>query len=107
MNVTALNPLRNAKDNIGFVMDFLVQVAGGVVAEEIKARAREVLLPLAETTSDLSIVSAVEAFEKVPELREFAGQLRRSALPGEFGTYFNPDEFWRTVSVSVKQDTPA
>ena len=107
MNVTALNPLRNAKDNIGFVMDFLVQGAGGVVAEEIKARAREVLLPLAETTSDLSIVSAVEAFEKVPELREFAGQLRRSALPGEFGTYFNPDEFWRTVSVSVKQDTPA
>ncbi len=99
MTTTALNPLQNAKDNIGFVMDFLVLTAGGVVSEEVKTTAREVLLPLAETKTDLSIVSAVEAFEQVPELQEFAARLRKAALPGEFGRYFNPDEYHKLATV--------
>lgn len=91
MTITALNPLQNAKDNIGFVMDFLVLTAGGVVTEEVKTTAREVLLPIVETKSDLSIISAVEAFEQVPKLQEFAARLRKAALPGAYGEYFNPD----------------
>lgn len=98
MKTTALNPLQNAKDNIGFVMDFLVLTAGGIVPEEVKTLAREVLLPLAETTPDLSIVSAVEAFEQVPELQDFAARLRKAALPGEFGKYFNPDEYHKLAA---------
>lgn len=98
MTTTDLNPLQNAKDNIGFVMDFLVLTAGGVVSEQVKAMVREVLLPLTETTPDLSIVSAVEAFEQVPELQEFAAQLRKAALPGEFGKYFNPDEYHKLAA---------
>ncbi|MHB8951275.1 MAG: hypothetical protein ACYC4S_19825 [Rhodoferax sp.] len=98
MKTTVLNPLQNAKDNIGFVMDFLVLTAGGVVPEEVKTMAREVLLPLAETTPDLSIVSAVEAFEQVPELQEFAARLRKATLPGAFGKYFNPDEYHKLAA---------
>ncbi len=93
MTTTALNPLQNVKGNIDFVISFLVLVAGGVVTEKVKTTARNVLQPLVETQSDLSIVSTVEAFERVPDLQEFAAQLRKAMLPGEFVKYFNPDEY--------------
>lgn len=82
MTETAINPLKAAKDDIGFVTEFLVLAAGSVVTEEVKAKVGDMLKTLAETTPDLSMVVAIEAFERVPDLREFAAQLRSAALPG-------------------------
>lgn len=93
MEVIQLNPLQNAREHMAFVMQFLVEVAGEAVPEGVQAKAQEVLTPLVEANPDLSIVGVVEAFEQVPELQVFAANIRKAALPGAFGKYFNPDEY--------------
>lgn len=93
MEVIQLNPLQNAREHMAFVMKFLVEVAGETVPEAVQTKAQEVLEPLVAAHPDLSIVGVVEAFEQVPELKTFAASIRKAALPGAFGKYFNPDEY--------------
>lgn len=93
MTNTAINPLKNAKENLGFVTEFLVLAAGSVVTEQVKAKVGDVLKTLTETTHDLSMVAAIEAFEQVPALHEFAAQLRTAALPGTgYEKFFDKSE---------------
>lgn len=90
MTETAINPLKCTKENLGFVTEFLVLAAGSVVPEDVKAKIGGVLKTLAETTPDLSMVVAIEAFERDPDLREFAVQLRAAALSGTgYGKFFD------------------
>lgn len=93
MEVIQLNPLQNAREHMAFVMKFLVEVSGEAVPEDVQTKAQEVLTSLLEANPDLSIAGVVEAFEQVSELHTFATRIRKAALPGGFGKYFNPDEY--------------
>lgn len=90
MTTIAFNPLKNANTDIDWCVDFLVQVAGGIVAAEVKTGVFAELTRLAASSEELSMRTAVEAFAKVPMLQEFAERLRKAALPGDFGKYFDP-----------------
>ena len=107
MTETAINPLKSAKENLGFVTEFLVLAAGGVVTEEVKANVGDVLKTLTETTPDLSMVVAIEAFEQVPALHEFAACLRTAALPGAGAGYEkffdNPEDTFLDANPRVFQ----
>lgn len=88
----AFNPFSNAKEDVDSTMALLVQMHGGQVGEGVEAKAREVLVAESINNSDLCLLNIVEAFERFPELQEFAGRLRQYGLPGAFGRYFNQDE---------------
>ena len=86
----------------GFVLEFLVRVAGDDATEEIKALAEEKLRQLVVQKPGLSIVDVVEAFERVPMLEKFAARLRKAALPGECCKYFSQPEMGMLVLADLK-----
>lgn len=93
------NPFSNTKEDVDFTIALLVQIFGGQVGESVEAKAREVLVAESANKNDLCLLDIVEAFERVPELQEFARRLRHYALPGAFGKYFNPDEGRRLLHI--------
>lgn len=85
----SLNPVRTLKDEPDFVIDLLVQTAGGEVAEGVKAKAKEVALAVAGVKVNVHLLDLVEAFDQVPELKAFAARLRKVALPGAYAKNFD------------------
>lgn len=86
------NPFSHTQEDVDSTMTLLVQMSGEQVGECVEAKAREVLLAESANKSDLCLLDIVEAFERIPELQEFAGRLRHYALPGAFGKYCGPDD---------------
>jgi hypothetical protein len=73
------------KDDPEFVMSLLVRMSALDINQEIRAKAKEIFLIEADVKDDLNLIDVVNAFEQVPELKLFADQLRKFALPGAFG----------------------
>lgn len=90
ITAVAFNPLKNAHTDIAWCVDHLIRVAGGIVAAEVKTCVFAELTRLAASSQELSMRTAVDAFAKVPMLKEFAERLRKAALPGRFSEYFDP-----------------
>lgn len=83
------NPVKNLKDETDLVMNLLVQIVGEDFSEPIKAKAREVVIAQTEIKSEVTMPNLVNAFDQVPELQDLSQALRKAALPGPFGRFFD------------------
>jgi hypothetical protein len=84
-----LNPLQFLPEDIEYIMAMLVAMSGMEVAPSVRDNAKEVILATAAQKSEITMLDAVDAFDLEPELKEFSAALRKAALPGPFGRYFD------------------
>lgn len=88
MTLIGVNPLNNAKENVDAMLALLVEVAGGNIAKGVQVTARDALVHVIDSKPSLSMIDVVESFEQIPLLKDFAGHLRKAALPGAYGQFF-------------------
>lgn len=83
-----INPLASIKTDSEFLMAMLEQMAEIDLSPEQKELAKAIALREAEK-GEVSMLTAVEAFEAEPTLSAFGAKLREVALPGAHGRFFN------------------
>lgn len=85
-----MNLLKNAADNIDFTVMFLVAASGIAVPAEVQEKGREVVAAYANK-GEITLFEVVDAFDRVPQLREWAAGLRKAALRGDSAQrFFDP-----------------
>lgn len=82
------NPVESIKTDTDYVMSFLVKMADITITPEQREDATKIALAEAEK-GKVTIFSFVTAFEAVPALKQFADALRKVALQGEYGWFFD------------------
>lgn len=83
-----MNPLKDAAENTDWTVKFLVAASGITVPADVQDVGREVLAVHANK-GEVTLLELVNAFDRVPALREWAAALRKATLPGPFAQLFS------------------
>lgn len=75
-------------DRAEFVMGTLEKMSGMDLNQELRTKAKEIILANAAPNQELSVLDVVNYFDQIQELTLFASRLREFAVPGKFAHVF-------------------